>query len=347
MGGLSMDTDNSVVVVIDTSIWIETRLLRSPLGAGLLYEIYRNNLKIYLPEIIEMEIMKNTIKTGIEACERIKKGYELIEILCGERDDYRLPDENQIEAAILKRLQQLKPVIERTPFEFSHAKAALIRVMYGTPPNGPKNQQFKDSCIWETIKELASDNVVYFITEDKAFFNENNYNKGINNILESELDGKKVVIYSKIESFLDKMRQEQPAFDSDRIADLIKEKVEKMLPDSQMKNWVQINSISDKSIKAFLTEEPNSIAMSFRIEFTLTLLDPMSNSHTEGKGVIEGEGTLLVKNCSINNIQLKTISTYNLGGDLLSRSVTICGGSGAVIGRKVVPFRRKHPLNGR
>jgi len=57
----------------------------------------------------------------------------------------------------------------RVPFTLEHAKAALEMVDARMPPNGEKNQQFKDSAIWQAVLALSSDYRVHLVTNDRAF----------------------------------------------------------------------------------------------------------------------------------------------------------------------------------
>jgi predicted nucleic acid-binding protein len=90
-----------ICVLLDTNIWVySTKMLRSPLGSALLYLIRKNQIKIILPEVVEMEIRKHILKHGIDNVEKIEKGYSVIEKLIGERDNFDLPNkEDFINAA--------------------------------------------------------------------------------------------------------------------------------------------------------------------------------------------------------------------------------------------------------
>jgi hypothetical protein len=60
-----------------------------------------------------------------------------------------------------------------------HARAALRRVNEETPPNGSKNQQFKDSAIWEAVLELAANHRVHFVTKDTGFYEGRDLKRGL------------------------------------------------------------------------------------------------------------------------------------------------------------------------
>lgn len=161
-----------ICVVIDTNIWCQDSnlLLKTAMGSALLYILKQSNGKIGLPEIIEEEIIRNTVKIGIESVEAISKNFETIKLLMSFIKPYELPEKDQIEAVVIERLAELEELIIRIPFTLEHAKSALRRVNEKTQPNDGKNQQFKDSAIWEAILTLLDSYTVHFITKDNGFF---------------------------------------------------------------------------------------------------------------------------------------------------------------------------------
>jgi hypothetical protein len=145
-----------ICVVIDANIWRQSSslLLRTPMGSALLYILRQSSGYIGLPEIIEEELIKHTLKSGLEAVGNINKEFKTIEAIMGS-SHYTVPDKAKLEAVIKERLTDLDDLFIRVPFTLEHAKLALRRVFEGTPPNGLKNQQFKDSAIWEAILTIS------------------------------------------------------------------------------------------------------------------------------------------------------------------------------------------------
>jgi hypothetical protein len=338
----------NLCVVIDTNVWVyDTRMLRSPLGAALLYEVHNSQAKIGLPEVIELEITKHAVNEGLKAVEQVMKGYKTIEILVGGRDDFRVPTKSDLEQSVSDRLIEMDAIIYRVPLSLSHAKGALIRVMEETPPNGNKNQQFKDSCIWEAILEISSSFEIHFITTDKAFFEKGDPKKGVASNLTEDINmvGNVIKIHYGIEPFLNEISQQYPAFDEDQLVTLIGNEILKTLPESESQNWLEIGSIIVSSSKTgvFLTEEHSRLAVSFEIEVQVTLFDGNNNLEIGGKARFEGECSFNIENLSVGNIQLESVGTYLLDGTKLRRSVYVRGGI-AHSGRRSVPFRIRIPV---
>ena len=174
-------------VVLDTNVWVyTTRLLSTALGASLLYSVSRSQHSIYIPYVIEMEVRKHIAKLLREAVSQIDTGYRTVQVIMGVRDDYQVPTENQVLARLDQRLSELGSTVVRGEFTFEDAKNALARVIDGTPPNSERDQQFKDSAVWEELIRLASSSQVHFVTEDKAFFKDRDPSKGLADNLREE-----------------------------------------------------------------------------------------------------------------------------------------------------------------
>jgi len=183
-------------IVLDTNIWRAQLLLRNPLGAALVFAVRSSGGAIGLPEVISDEILKQLTKAGQEAADLVRRGFGILEKLVGSRSAYELPGAEQIHQSIMEQFKEIAPFLHTVPFTLEHAKAALSRVNGETPPNGPKNQQFKDSAIWEAILELAQTFRVYFVTSDKGFFEGKDPRKGLAAILQRETGEKGVTVPS-------------------------------------------------------------------------------------------------------------------------------------------------------
>src|SRR5207249_10623075 len=78
------------------------------------------------------------------------------------------PTKRDLEGIVDARIAELRPILKPVPFTFEHARAALAMVYAGVPPNGKKDQQFKDCAIWQAVLTLSPDHAVHFITNDRA-----------------------------------------------------------------------------------------------------------------------------------------------------------------------------------
>lgn len=337
-------------VVVDTNIWVyTTRLLSTGLGAALIYALKRTNSSLALPEVLEEEIRKHTLRYGKEAVKQIATGYNLLEVLMGSRDDYRVPSDNELRERVDKRLNELGDLIYRVEFTIDHAKSALRRVMEESPPNGYKNQQFKDSAIWEAILELAHKGEVHFITEDKAFFKDNNPSKGLAENLKADCENVLgyVFVHYKLEGYLEEIKEQLPPLDYQAIANKIDSVIVEDLRRWAIDKNYELGEMVDYSISAFLTERPGILALSSKLVY---LANQVKLPHLDQ--AVESQ-QIIVVNCSFDltseiifDVQIDGISFVDLEGNRVpGMGLIVAHVDSLIIGRATIPYKLRSPLS--
>jgi len=320
-------------------------LLRSILGAAFLYVVYQNDTLIGLPEVVELEIKKHSRKYGTKATEEIKKNYSIIEKLISSRDEYDLPSAEDFEQAVDDRLEELKNKIFKIPFKFSHAKGALTRVMEETAPNSHKNQQFKDSVIWESVLEISKKYNAVFITKDKSFFEDRNYKKGLASDLEEELIKFKnnVKVYYGIDNFLKEIKQNTPQLKDDKIIGLIDNLINDEKEKKQIENS-KVNEITNYTITPYLTDSPNELVIDFDINYNIILFD--ASNEWEGSMSIEGECLLDIEKYTLSDLQLDSVKLNTPENCPISNKKNVyLRASLTLLGRKKTKYKLKEPLD--
>jgi len=173
-------------VVIDTNVWRSSLLLKAPIGVSLVYTLHKQGGFIGLPEVVERELKKQVVLHGIEASQELEKWSRIVSTLMDSLHLPDLPTSEALERKVNERLEELAPILVRVPFTPEHASAALDMVIEELPPNRPRNQQFKDSAIWQAVLNLASEYSLHFVTNDRGFLlDRNDPAKGLtDNLLE-------------------------------------------------------------------------------------------------------------------------------------------------------------------
>jgi hypothetical protein len=340
----------SSYLVLDTNVWVyTTRLLSTAMGAAVLYSLHQTGRRLALPEVIEEEIKKHTLKRGTDAVEAIKENYRLIEQLMGARDDYRVPSETDLSARVKDRLNELGSLVHRTSFTLKNAKAALSRVLEESPPNGYKNQQFKDSAIWEAILDLARQGDVDFVTEDKAFFRERNPNLGLADNLKSDCKAVSgtIRVYYELVRYLQSVREELPPLDHREIAEEINRPLREQLTRKATDKGYELGELVDHKISAFLTEKSNVIAVEFELSYsTRGLKLPGSQSEIEVKEIVKGDCACQLTERSVSDIQLESIHLEDGSGQKIPGYTDYyLRVDSVLIGRKTVPYTLREPIN--
>lgn len=254
----------TVCVVLDTNIWRETLLLRSGLGPALLHVIHRRDGRLGLPEVIESEIHKQLLKAGHEAAEEMRRCARDLRVILGTFPETAAPVDDRITAAIASRLDTLAPLMIRHPLTIEQTRAALRRVNDETPPNGPKNQQFKDSLIWEGVLELGRTFDVVFVTKDAGFFKDRDKRELASPLREEcGREGVSLSVFSDLASSLEHLRADMPEIDRGLIARAAYDAVREDVARDAAPRALRLGNLVDFQVSRFITEDPDLLAVQF------------------------------------------------------------------------------------
>jgi hypothetical protein len=260
--------EKSTCIILDSNIWVSSLLLRTSIGAALIYYVRQSKGYIILPEIVEQELFKHIIRVGDDARANVEKNTRIIEIIIGSRPNFTLPSREDFEDSVRNRLAELNSLIIRIPLTLAQTKAALVKVNMDLPPNGPKNQQFKDSLIWEAVLKSSKKHVVHFITSDTAFYEGREPRKGLADNLMEEIGKIGGVVYSHfdIATCLKALQVNAPPLNTTEIADAINNISYMNLQSIVLKRSFELQNMISHKVQSFITERANILA----IEFTLT-----------------------------------------------------------------------------
>jgi hypothetical protein len=202
---------------------VAERLLFTPLGSAVLHHVTKAKARILLPEIVEKETIKVLMKLTNDAADSMQRSSQLIQQLSGHPQAIIVPSEKAMAEALAERFRALAGIIERQPFTFEHSQAALSRIIDGTPPCGPNNEQFRDCCIWQVAIEKARTSPVHFVTNDRAFYQGGTHANGIAKQLSEECKRHDIEIYAhqNIGAYLSCVAGETTALDEKAIGDSI------------------------------------------------------------------------------------------------------------------------------
>ncbi|MGO9596703.1 MAG: PIN domain-containing protein [Isosphaeraceae bacterium] len=263
-------------IVIDTNIWRCSLLLQSADGAALLKELREERIVIGMPEVVEREIIKQAVRAGKEYASETAKNFRCLTMLMGSESPYKPPSDPGIEAAAKKRMHDLEPLLVRVPFTLVHALAALDRVDSGQPPNGPKNQQFKDSAIWEAVLFLARSRDVYFITEDGGFSkNPKEPAWELADNLKTDTQGLegKVMLYRGIQACLKALGKETKMTSISKLASILDKHLDKerLSHSAVQRNFLLTHDLIRELVDEYETDRPDTRTLLFELAYRLSL----------------------------------------------------------------------------
>jgi hypothetical protein len=163
-------------VVIDCNTWSSHYWLGSPVGQTLIAALRQDPLLyMAIPEVLGTELDKHRSKSATEMLQKLRQATDNINtVMGGIGAGIVTLDEAAIEVAARDRLTPVLGKIKYPEMTLGEVRCALEMVNSEAPPNGPKNQQMKDSLLWQACISLAVDHDVYFISADNGFYSSKN-----------------------------------------------------------------------------------------------------------------------------------------------------------------------------
>ena len=300
-----------VCVVLDSNIWFSNLLLRTPISLALLHGIVLADNRIALPEVIEKEILIRTKQRGTEILNDARKSIQLLKYYSEDANMAMdlLPTLDTISRALPKRLDELSKHIIRHEHSYSEMQKALDMVIRRLPPNSEKNQQYKDSLIWQCVLSIADDYFVHFITKDKGFFKDRSYTQGPADNICEDISSKKdrIRIYYELESCTEILHTFDRTLDEEviyqRILQASKSEIDKHL----LREGFFPKKRKNAALRSFFTNDPSKIAIQFNMEYELGEL--YRHEECQNAWLILG-GNCLV---SVENLEISHLKIESLG----------------------------------
>jgi hypothetical protein len=253
-------------LVIDSNVWRSELLLKTPVGVSLVYTLGRQHGFIGLPEVVEGELTRQVMEVGDEARQRFENSSRILNILTDSPCGAFLPSETDVRKKVADRIDELAPLTVRVPFTLEHAKAALEMVNARMPPNGEKNQQFKDSALWQAVLTLSSDYCVHLVTNDRAFLlDRGDPSKGLARNLQADCDNlsTQVGIYCDLRTCLMAIRSDAPTIDTSRVLSSILPALEIPLRTESTRVRVVPGEVLNTDIEAYRIPAAGRLAIDY------------------------------------------------------------------------------------
>jgi hypothetical protein len=334
-------------VIVDTNELRSSLLLNNTMGAALLFALQLQNGKLGWPEVIEDEIRKQALLRADEAIKRVRSELRVLEILVGSRPDPRLPSIEDVDSAISRRIADLAPLLIRVPFTIEHARAALRRVNDQTPPNGQKNQQFKDSAIWEAILELAVTHRMHFVTKDTGFYQGRDPKNGLAIELSNECAraGFEIHVYPELASCVEELRTAAPPFDVAAVVAALDVPLRIELSPDVAKRDFALGEVIKSSVSAFITERLGVLAIKYDVVYSGIDKSSQPSPRTDASIRASGNARFDMGSGIASDVQLGNVEFDYADAEGVHRNVNLYIGIGSVsVGERLVQYSLEHPI---
>lgn len=310
-------TPKPVCVIVDTSVWRAEPLLKSPMGRTLVYTITRRSAVLGLPEVIELELKKQIVEAGLEAVAKARASLQILSTLTWNPTLLAmLPTAEILGNLVDEQLTKLALFTIRVPFTLEHAKAALTMVNRKLPPNGDKDQQFKDSAVWQAVLELLPRYSVALLTLDKAFFLDRDPRKGLATNLIADCDriGSSVTAYPGITPYLESLKDDAPEFDQTRVTEGVLPEALERLKAEAMRSGLTPSKLQSARVIGFKTDAPGRVAVDYTLKFGLAALADAAPIDPELRGFVHGSVYLTMGDSLLTDHYIQSIKVVNRNG---------------------------------
>ena len=255
-------------IVFDTNIWVSQLGLNSEAGVAVRFYIKQKGASVVVPEVVRLELERNFTCQLHHLKKTIVDSHRKLLTVFGKLKEVVLPSEDELNNKASDILNSLDVPIQEIPFSFDAARSSFLKIIDGQPPSSNKNQQFKDGVIWANCLELLHESDVYFVTEDKSFYQDRDYGNGpaLNLQEETEKYPNKLTLISSLEKLLDDIRADVD-IDGNSLIKGIFEASGDRIYEVLNKAEFSLGETPTITINLFLTEKSSQLYMEFEISY--------------------------------------------------------------------------------
>lgn len=275
----------NLVVVLDSNIWMQERMLRHSVGSAVRFFLHRSNARLVVPEVVRLEVELNLERELKELVSNLREGHKHLLSLVGQQKEQVLPSDEELRQIALDAFGNMGIEVFDNPFSLESARSSFEKCLRSEPPSGPKNQQFKDGVIWADCLALAKDSPVIFVTQDKGFYKDREYKRGLaeNLAIEAKKVAHEISVVHELSSILERIR-ESIKIDYRSLDELhyrmIKERAERLVGSE----GYTLGDLLGGEHSVFATDDPNVGYVEFSLRYQC-----IHPTQPEGLLVAEGE----------------------------------------------------------
>ena len=277
-----------MIVVFDSNIWIKHLYLRAPAGAATRFFIKEKKARVALPEVVRLEVEHHLRDDLREYISKIKDNHKRLLAIFGTLKQIVLPCEHDVEQKVSEAFASLGVNIIEVPFCLESARDSFLRTVTKKPPSH-RTQQFKDGVLWADCVSLLKNDDVVLVTEDKDFYQGNDYSKGLADTLHREIASfdRNLTLFARLPQLLEEI-QCDVTIDHDGLAAAFLEKSHKSTQGLLQRFGFQLAERTGLLADLFVTEKPEVLFLEFKITFRC--IDISGAERGDGSLDLRGDG---------------------------------------------------------
>jgi hypothetical protein len=280
-----------MIVVFDSNIWYSQLGLKSAPAAAVRFFLRQHGARVAIPEVVRLEVTHNLTRRLLEHIDRIRVEYRQLLTAFGTLREVVLPTEADVRARIDELLGSLGVEEINVPFTLESARSSFLKTIHKTPPSQGK-QQFKDGVLWADCLKLAEQDEVVLVTEDKAFFKDQQPAKGLADELIQEAGNlaSRIRVVPELSALLDAIKQPIRIEPDSLLQAFLEAHRESVLRTLQSQGFT-MGELSSSSLKIFATEDSARLFFEFSLE--IACRDMVEERRADATLILKGDGSYL------------------------------------------------------
>ena len=252
-------------IIFDTNIWFSQLGLNSHSGSSVRFYVQQCGATVAIPEVVRLELERNLTNHLQKLKNDIEKNHRELLTVFGTLKEISLPSDEQIKDKVSDLLTNIDVPKRDIHFSLEAARSSFLKTIEKLPPS-QNAQQFKDGVIWAHCLELLDEGDVFLVSDDKAFYEDRKYEKGLASNLHSEADkhSNNFTIMPDLEKLLEEIRQEVQ-IDNDRLWEGVLAVSREEIQDILHETGFVPGGIPDTTAKLFTTEKTTQLYVKFEI----------------------------------------------------------------------------------
>lgn len=333
-----------MIVVLDTNIWLKELALSTGVGAAFRFYMKRRAARLLVPEVVRLEVQAHLRRTIAEAMEDVTRGNRQLLSLFGSMKEIILPTQSEVNALVTGVFGCLGMEILEVPFSLESARSSFVKTIEKLPPSD-KTQEFKDGVLWADCLNLLEQDDVLLVSQDKAFYLNREYGKGLADNLREEAANKPGKI-NLVHSLADVLSHLEVPLDLDE-SWLLSILLASHTGATTLLERNGGEKIGRENIRydLFATENPDAVYLSYSIE--IPLADATDSRRSNMRMTLTGNAMLHPSVPTLSGLQIaeETLSFTRSDGtnDRVANAYAYAAG---VIGHRTIEHSIRHPLKG-
>lgn len=334
-----------MLVVFDTNIWKSDLYLRSRTSSAVKAYLNLSGARIGLPEVVEMEMKRHLLADLKSYRDRVQDNHERLLALFNQLKEVVLPTDDDIQRLVSDSINSVGIPFQKVPFSIDAARASFHRTIDKRRPSH-KNQQFKDGVLWEDCKLLAKQESVILVTNDRAFFQDDNLEKGIASDLAREIadEGIELKVLPSLTALLHEIREpvQTPKY---RLEEALEEQLGNEFDSLCDKQGFNREKEIDFKVEYFATENPAILYV--HVDGSYHCTDILGSKRSSGTLFFSCDGSFRVMDKVFIDLSLTELGLKYRdadGQENINKGAYIRAG-GIVIGHRTVEHQIREPLD--